>query len=183
MPQPNNPTNEHSGPGTPNQGGPETTDHGNRRHPIGQTARVHIDRQRYESPNPTTGRDLYRLGHVPHDHVLYREVHGDREDQLVPIDDTAIRLRQDEHFYSAEHHERGHAIIVNGRPKTVHQAKLSYTQVIALAFDPVPTGPNWEFTVTYRNGPRFNPQGTLVDGGVVRIRKGMIFNVTATDKS
>ena len=145
--------------------------------------RIHIDRRPHDSPNPTTGEALYRLGHVPQDHVLYREVQGDREDQLIPNGHEPVDLRQDEHFYSAEGHKKGYAIIVNGLPKTVHHPKLTFAQVIALAFDPVPSGPNWEFTVTYRNGPPANPQGTLVAGGTVRIKSGMIFNVTATDKS
>lgn len=145
--------------------------------------RIHIDRHPYDSPNPTTGEALYRLGNVPHNHTLYREVQGNAEDEAVSNNNHAVRVRQDEHFYSAEAHEKGHAIIVNGRPKTVRQSKLAFVQVVALAFDPVPTGDNWEFTVTYRNGPHANPQGTLVEGGTVRIKKGMIFNVTATDKS
>jgi len=145
--------------------------------------RVHIDRKPYESPNPTTGEALYRLGHVPPGHALFREVHGDREDQEVPRDEQPLRLHEDEHFYSADVREREFSIVVNGQKKTVHKRKLSFMELVALAFNPVPDGPNWVFTITYRNGPPSNPQGTLVEGHSVRIRNGMIFNVTATDKS
>jgi hypothetical protein len=145
--------------------------------------RIHIDRRPFNSPNPTTGRALYQLGHLSPDHVLFREAQGHDEDDVIGKDDDKVRLNHGEHFYSEEPHERGRVIIVNGRPKTVRRSKLTFAQVVALAFDPVPTGPNWEFTVTYRNGPHANPQGTLVEGGSVRIKKGMIFNVTATDKS
>jgi hypothetical protein len=52
-----------------------------------------------------------------------------------------------------------------------------------LAFNPVPTGPNIVFTVTFRKGPLENPEGTLTPGETVEIKDGMIFDVTATDKS
>jgi hypothetical protein len=37
--------------------------------------------------------------------------------------------------------------------------------------------------VTYRHGPHQNPKGDLLPGAVVKIKGGMIFNVTQTDKS
>lgn len=147
------------------------------------SVRLHIDRTPYESPNPTTGEALYRLGNVPPGHVLFLEVQGDREDEEVPRDHTPIRLHTDEHFYSAEVHEREFTIVVNGQKKVVHSRKLTFMQLVALAFNPVPSGPNWVFTITYRNGPPSNPQGTLVEGQSIRIKNGMVFNVTATDKS
>lgn len=74
-------------------------------------------------------------------------------------------------------------IIVNGRAKSVSEKEISFTEVVALAFDNVPSGPNIEFTVTYRRGHGDKPEGSLVDGGTVKVKEGMIFNVTATDKS
>lgn len=74
-------------------------------------------------------------------------------------------------------------IIVNARSKEVIGDDQSFEQIVALAFNPVPTGPNIVFTVTFRKGPRENPEGTLTPGGTVEIKDGMIFDVTATDKS
>ena len=74
-------------------------------------------------------------------------------------------------------------IIVNARKKEVTGTTLSFDQIVALAFDPVPTGPNIMFTITYRRGPHANPEGSLVEGGSVQIKEEMVFNVTATDKS
>lgn len=74
-------------------------------------------------------------------------------------------------------------IIVNGRRKTVHTRELSFDQVVALAFDPVPTGDNWVFTVTFTNGLPPRPEGSLIKGQSVPIKNRMVFNVTATDKS
>jgi hypothetical protein len=39
------------------------------------------------------------------------------------------------------------------------------------------------FTITYRRGQGNKPEGTLDDGDTVKLKEGMIFNVTATDKS
>ena len=74
-------------------------------------------------------------------------------------------------------------IIVNGKPKTVTAKELSFDDLIELAFDPVPTGPQVMFTITYRRGRGNKPDGTRVAGESVKVKKGMIFNVTATDKS
>jgi hypothetical protein len=60
---------------------------------------------------------------------------------------------------------------------------LSFDQIVKLAFENPPSGPNIMFTVTYRNGPPKNPEGTLLEGQSVRIKDKMVFNVTPTDKS
>lgn len=76
-------------------------------------------------------------------------------------------------------------IIVNGRQKTVDKnAELTFSQVVALAFDSPPTGPNVLFTITYRKGGNeHRPEGELVEGQTVKTKEGTVFNVTATDKS
>ncbi len=62
------------------------------------------------------------------------------------------------------------SIIVNGRQKIVTKKELSFAEIIALAFDNPPTGPNIFFTVTYRKGEGNKPEGTLVDGETIKIR-------------
>jgi hypothetical protein len=141
--------------------------------------RIHINRASYESPTPTTGAALYKLGNIGHRQELFRELDGDQEDQAVANDESPLNLTEDEHFYS----EKDFSIVINGRKKTVTQTTLTFDQIVTLAFDTRPTGPNIVFTITYRNGPRKNPEGTLLDGDAVRIKNEMIFNVTATDKS
>jgi len=75
----------------------------------------------------------------------------------------------------------GTPIVVNGRPRHIDEKKLSYLEVIDLAFpEHVPTDLVC-FTVTfsYLNGKG----GSLVEGDSARVRKGMVFNVARTDKS
>ena len=85
-----------------------------------------------------------------------------------------------------EHENRtGHptTIFVNGQEKTVTGEEISFDQVVALALNPIPSGDNVLITVTYRRGHEERPQGTLTQGQSVRVKKGMIFDVTATDRS
>ena len=145
--------------------------------------RIHIDQKPYESPSPTTGEALYKLGHVEPGFELFREVGGDKEDRGVPEGHELISLREDELFHTSPARSKEFTIIVNGRKKVVHHKPLTFNEIVALAFDPIPVGPNIMFTITYRHGPHANPEGTLIEGGSVEIKDGMIFNVTATDKS
>lgn len=145
--------------------------------------RIHIDQKPYESPSPTTGEALYKLGDVEPGFELFREVGGDKEDCEMPDGHELIHLREDEHFHSSPARTKEFTIILNGRKKVVHRKTLTFNEIVALAFDPIPVGPNIMFTITYRHGPHANPEGTLIEGGSVEIKDGMIFNVTATDKS
>lgn len=79
--------------------------------------------------------------------------------------------------------EKEITIIVNGREKIIgKKEELSFSDVIALAFESTPNE-NTIFTVTYRRGHGDKPEGILVVGDVTKVKEGMIFNVTATDKS
>jgi len=74
-------------------------------------------------------------------------------------------------------------IIINGREKTVSGKLISSDELVELAFDNPPTGEFICFTITYRKGHGNKPDGNLAEGETVKVKKGMIFNVTATDKS
>lgn len=81
----------------------------------------------------------------------------------------------------AQDHKKTVTIIVNGRPKEVEKDEITYADVVALAG--VQTGPDTEVTVTYSKGEDKKPKGSLVAGESVKAKDGMIFNVTATNKS
>lgn len=74
-------------------------------------------------------------------------------------------------------------IVVNGREKQVEKDELSFSEVVSLAFG-VPTGSDTTiFTVTYKRGHGHKPEGSLVEGDTVKVKDGMVFNVSRTDKS
>lgn len=72
-------------------------------------------------------------------------------------------------------------IVVNGREKEWFEKVISFKQVVELAFDVYEENDLIVYTVTYK-GPG-NQEGTMVIGDTVKVKKGMIFNVTRTDKS
>lgn len=73
-------------------------------------------------------------------------------------------------------------IIVNARPKTVAKDEITFEEIVRLAYDNPPTGENWVFTVTYHRG-HGNKEGSLRAGEDVKVKDGMVFDVTATDRS
>lgn len=78
-------------------------------------------------------------------------------------------------------HTKTYSIIVNGRPREVSEHKLTYLQVVQLAYPgEVPTE-TIIFTVTYSNP--HGRDGSLTEGQDVVIKDGMIFNVRKTDRS
>ncbi len=79
--------------------------------------------------------------------------------------------------------EKVKEIIVNGRPKPFSDKKISFEQVIVLAFGQISNHPQVFYTVTYKGGHGNKPEGSLVRGQEIRVKNKMIFNATCTDKS
>ena len=124
--------------------------------------RIHIDQQPYESPNPTTGSALYKLGTVQPGLVLYREVHGDREDPVIENGPEHVHLTPDEHFHSGP--PGAITIVVEGTPHKWNKPTITYA-------------------VKYKKGPSQNPEGILSPGGSVEVKNKMSFNVSRTGQS
>ncbi len=74
-----------------------------------------------------------------------------------------------------------YSVIVNGRPREVTDHKLTYLQVVQLAYPgEVPTEAI-VFTVTFSNP--HGRDGSLTEGQEVVVKDGIIFNVRKTDRS
>lgn len=74
-------------------------------------------------------------------------------------------------------------IIVNGTAKVIQKERLTFEEIITLAFDNPPIGDGVQFTVQYSRGHSDKPKGTLVEGQSVQARDGMEFDVTQTNRS
>ncbi|KAA3435921.1 multiubiquitin domain-containing protein [Rufibacter hautae] len=72
-------------------------------------------------------------------------------------------------------------IIVNGTQHVVAKEEMTFREIIGLA--ELATGPNVSYTLTYRKGHGNKPEGSMVEGDLIKVKDGMIFNGTATDKS
>lgn len=151
------------------------------KHDGGARVRIHIDQKPYESANPTTGADLYKLGHVQPGLSLYREVRGDREDRAIEDGPEHVHLTPDEHFHSGAPAEV--TIIVEGTPHEWEKPEISYAEVVTL-FDPeFPKHPEVTYSVTYKHGPSQSPDGILAPGASVKVKNRMVFNVSRTGQS
>lgn len=143
--------------------------------------RVHIDQQAYHSPSPTTGAALYVLGHVRPGYGLFKEVRGNREDKPLPDDDTTIRLHEDDHFHSGERHEKGTRIVVNGASVRWERHKITYEEVVKIAFPDGPFGGDIRYHVSWTKVD--GQEGVLRPGHSVSVTEDMAFDVRNTDKS
>jgi len=123
--------------------------------------------------------ELRDLAGLDEDEVFILE--GSRDKPIKSGDDLKLGREGVEHLVS----ERLSTIKIklNGRPRNVPAGKISYETLVEMADLTVQAGPNIYYTITYRKGPRQNPEGSMQPGEKVLVKNGMVFNVRATDKS
>jgi hypothetical protein len=99
--------------------------------------------------------------------------------EVVNLSGTGV-----EKFYSKARitHQGPFTVFFNGRPRTIAEHQLDYAQVIRIAFPEGPFGATTIYTVTYVY-PHGGSEGSMVDGDTVKIKEGMVFNVSRTDQS
>lgn len=83
----------------------------------------------------------------------------------------------------ARDHTKTVTIVVNGRQRGVEKTEMSFDDIVRLAYPNPNTGSEFIYTVTYSKGPDHKKEGALIEGQTVKIKEGMIFNVTETNKS
>lgn len=127
-----------------------------------------------------TGRTIKRLLGLPTDTLLFRDYESPN-DQTIG-DDERVEFN-DGPVFTCHGHGAGHGvkIVVNGREKTVEAKKISYSELVVLAFGA--RQPDTIYTIDYKHGPPSNPSGSMVEGDVVKLQCGMVFNVTDSGKS
>lgn len=74
-------------------------------------------------------------------------------------------------------------IIVNSRDKVWNEKEISYDDVVILAFGSISNDPNVIYAVTYKKGDNNKPEGIMDKGDSVKVKNGMRFNVTQTNRS
>jgi hypothetical protein len=74
-------------------------------------------------------------------------------------------------------------IRVNTRPKEWEKDTISFQEVVILAFGTYSEDPNIRYTVEYSHGPDGHREGSLTKGQSVPLKRGMIFDVTESNKS
>lgn len=125
--------------------------------------------------------EIRRIGRVPEDHELYLD--SDHDKPIAPGGSVRLAGHGVEHVRSRKAKPRLVNIHVNGRKREVEPGRITFEQLVTLAFPTPPTGTQVSFTVSYRKGPTAHPEGSLIPGQSVHVVEGMAFHVTATDKS
>ena len=74
-------------------------------------------------------------------------------------------------------------IIVNGTPHEWPKEEITYAEVVTLEVPDYPQHPEITYSVTYKRGHGNKPEGILAPGASVRVKEGMIFNVSETGQS
>lgn len=128
-----------------------------------------------------TGVEIRRLGNVPKEDEIFLAVNKPWEDEPIPNEKEVNLARPEiEHFYSKA---KELTIVVNGTRHKWMKEKISFKEVIVLAFGQYIDKPTMVYTVAYEDGPKQNPEGSMFVGQEVFVKHKMIFNATATDKS
>jgi hypothetical protein len=143
-----------------------------------------IDGEQFKWDNQfITGKELRQLAKLNSSDEIFLDVSGSYEDQLI-TNDTKVDLARPgvEHFFSKER-EKQVTLIVNGTPKNWEKRKIKFQDVIILAYGTYVDKPTMVYTVAYEDGPKQNPEGSMVKGSQVFVKNKMIFHATATDKS
>ncbi len=129
------------------------------------------------------GIQIRELGNIPAEDDIFFDIKEGWQDNQI-LDDEVVDLARPgkEKFYSKPRLIEV-TIIVNARPYLWKEVKISFEQLVVLAFGSYDNNPNKGYTVTYSRGGEPKPEGTMVKGSVVRVKNKMVFDVTATDKS
>jgi hypothetical protein len=149
------------------------------RHP--HVVRIHIDKQIYESPTPTTGAALYLLAHIPAGLQLFKETDGHDEDSPIANDGLTVELKNGEHFRTGKPVPAGVTIYVNTDPVVWDRPQISYDELVKLAFPHGPFDGNVRYSITWTKPD--GSEGAVLKGGKVKVVDGMKFDVRNTDKS
>lgn len=141
------------------------------------------DRQLEWGKPAISGHALYQLAGTNEDEAVYLEVRGG-QDRLVDSTDMIDLTKPGiERFITAPQPCTTYEIMVNSRPRTVEGQRVTFEQVVQLAF-PGCHDPNVVFSMTYRHAASKPHSGELASGGAVNVKKkGSVFNVTRTVQS
>lgn len=123
--------------------------------------------------------DIRLYADIPENHELFLDSKRDR-----PIeDDDIVHLKQKGVERILSRKPEKICIIINTLEEDVESGRITFEELAKLAFPNTKVTPNTEYTVSFNKGPRATPEGTLIAGESVKLKKGMIFDVTETDKS
>ena len=76
-----------------------------------------------------------------------------------------------------------YTIIVNGTEEVIEEKEITFEQLVVFAYGEISDNPLIIYTITYLRGTGNKPEGSMLRGDSVKVKDGMIFSVTKTDRS
>ncbi len=130
-----------------------------------------------------TGKEIRKIAGIDADDLIYLDNDKPYQDNLIEDGEQVDLARPTiEHFYTVPVGFEA-TIIVNGQPKKWNKPRISFKEVIILAYGSYNGSETMVYTVAYEDGPKQNPEGSMLRDSVVFVKNKMIFHATATDKS
>ena len=124
---------------------------------------------------------VHHLREAEHDlseaRAAEEEARADERRALNEIEEAAREVER------AERLKEDHWIVVNGDRCVVRGDRVTFEEIIKIAYPVPPQGVDVQFTVQFTRGPESRPTGTLIEGQSAKIRDGMEFDVTPTNRS
>ena len=127
------------------------------------------------------GIQIRDLGKISESDEIYLDLPGGWKDDLITDDEVVDLARPGVEHFVSRHHTNDIEIIVNGVRKKFDKPKITYEEVVILAFGNY--DPNRGYKVKYTDGPYQNPKGMLAQGTEVFVKNNMNFNVASTHQS
>ncbi len=83
----------------------------------------------------------------------------------------------------SDHEKKTVTIIVEATPFEWTKGEITYAQVVTLEFPDFLQHPEITYSVKYSRGHGSKPEGVLAPGESVKVKDGMVFNVSNTTQS
>jgi len=146
--------------------------------------KIKVDNKQYEVEECfMTPLEIMDLAGINSDRFYLKEIRkGNVEVSYKDDVEHKIAITKVSCFVSCEREEIK-CVIVNAREKAWSNEKISFDDVVKLAYGEVSTNPNVIYTINYKRGVSSKPEGSMVQGEVIYVKNKMIFNVTQTNKS
>ena len=142
-----------------------------------------VDNRMFETDKQfLLGEDIKKMAHVPLEFDLYLVIPG-FQDELIENETKVNMARPGIERFVARKSKHTITIIVNGQPKPYDEDKVSYEQIVKIAFPNHAPGTERGYTVSYANGPQQNVEGVMSRHSVVFVKHNMKFDVTPTHRS
>jgi hypothetical protein len=93
------------------------------------------------------------------------------------------RLHFQQGVIEMENEKKLVTIVVEGTPHQWPKEEISYAEVVTLEVPDYPQHPEITYSVTYKKGHGNKPEGILAPGASVKVKEGMVFNVSETGQS